>query len=668
MAAKKQIENFEKSSENSQNSLSSALNNKKSNQPKHSAKKTETYEKQEKPEQSYGQKQTTKTEQKEDFIPLSVPKEVVEQLKPIKDKLVKFQKTITEKFDKYIMGIALLPPPLPPLKNLPPDILAQEQKRYDQEKDKYHTLVLIDDTEPTRMSKLELKDKLTAIMDKSAIEIDQKIYPQPLLLTELWQNCYDGKYDLLKLIGMSAPIYDTGMLGAVRIAEMHKNMVLKKFEKYIVTYVLAGSLVQGRATKESDIDVFIVIDDTDVKKMSRTELRDKLRAIILGMGAEAGELTGIRNKINIQPYILTDFWDMIRESNPVIFTFLRDGVPFHDRGIFMPWKQLLKMGKIKPSTEAIDIFMSSGEQTLNKVKLRLRDIGVEDFFWGIHTPTQAALMLYGVAPPAPKETCGVLRDLFVKKEKLLEEDYVKILENVIQVRKDIEHGTKKEITGKEIDQLLADSEKYMKRLKKLFTQIEKIKEEESMLHIYDTMQTMLRDVLKVEGVDRAAEGELAHVFEEELISTGKVPAKYLRTLHDLLKAKADSDKGKLGKTEIDQVRKQANELIRYLVDYTQRKRVRAFERSKIKVKHGNKYGEIVLLGDSAFIITDMDAKERVVEEAPVKEDGSFGTAKKIKPEEFEEAMTKLSPRKVTLTSNLFESITKIFGKDCEVLY
>ena len=76
-------------------------------------------------------------------------------------------------------------------------------------------------------------------------------------------------------------------------------MVLKKFEKYIVSYVLAGSLVQGRATKTSDIDVWVVIDDTDVKRMTRAELKDKLRAIIIGMGIEAGDLTGIQNKLNI---------------------------------------------------------------------------------------------------------------------------------------------------------------------------------------------------------------------------------------------------------------------------------------------------------------------------------------------------------------------------------
>ncbi len=630
--------------------------------------KYETKKEEVKKEESKYEKEAKKEEApKEPQLPSNLPLEVQEKLKVIKEKLGKFQKGILEKFDKYIVGIALLPPPRPPAPNMPPDIYAEEQKRYEQEKDKYHTLVLIDDAEPTKMSKFELRDKLTAIMDATAKEIDPNILPQTLLLSELWQNCYDAKYDLLQLIGMSAPIYDTGMLGAIRIAEIHKTMVLKKFEKYIVAYVLAGSLVQGKATKDSDIDVFVVIDDTDVKKMTRAELRDKLRAIIIGMGIEAGEITGLRNKINIQIYILTDFWDSIRESNPVIFTFLRDGVPFYDRGIFMPWKQLLKMGKIKPSPEAIDMFMSSGEQTLEKVKFRLRDIGTEDFFWATSTPSQAALMLYGIPPPAPKEIAEVLREVFVKKEGLLEEEYVKIWENILQIRKDIEHGVRKEITGKELDKLLEDSEKYLKRLKRLFTQIEKLKEEENMINTYDTLQTVLRDVLKIEGVETAPEGELAHIFEEKLIATGKVPAKFLRTLHAAMKAKADYDAGKLTKTEVEKMRKESNELMRFLIDHIHRKKAHELERTKLRIKVGQKYGEVTMLGNTAFIVRDMDAPERVMEKAPINPDGSLGNAGPCKPEEFEQALTKLVAVRITLKEPLFESLKRFFGKDYEVL-
>lgn len=600
-------------------------------------------------------------------LPPNIPPEVAEKLKAIKQKLEKFQKNVVEKFDKYIVGITLLPPPQPPSPNLPPDILAEEQKRYAADKDKYHTLVLIDDSEPTKMTKQELRDKLMSIMTASAKEIDPDIAPQTLLVSELWQNCYDGKYELLSLIGMSAPVYDTGLLGAIRVSELHKTMVLKRFEKYIVTYVLAGSMVKGQATPTSDVDVVVVIDDTDVKKMTRAELRDKLRGIITSMTIEAGEMTGIRNKLSIQVYILTDFWEMIRESNPVCFTFLRDGVPLFDRGIFMPWKQLLKMGKIKPSAEAIDLFVSSGEQTLERIKFKLKQIATEDFYWSIHSPTQAALMLYGVPPPAPKETVSVVREILVKKEGLLEDEYADILERVIKIYKDMEHGVEQKFTGKDLDKLLTDCEKYMKRLKKLFTQIEKVKQDEGMVALYEHMQTALRDVLSLEGVQTAAQGELAHIFEEKLIAHGKVPTQYLRTLHDLIKAKADYDAGKLTKTEVDKVKRESNELLRFLVDYVQRKRAHEFERAKLRINYGQKQAEITVLGETAYIIRDVSAPESTLEKASVQKDGAIGTSSACTIQDFEQALAQGTPRKIRMRETLFESLKRMFGKDYELV-
>ncbi|MBT5021340.1 nucleotidyltransferase domain-containing protein, partial [Candidatus Woesearchaeota archaeon] len=339
--------------------------------------------------------------QTEEEMMKSLPPEVQEKLKVIKEKIDKFQKAIVKKFDNYIMGVALLPP------------AQKEEGKPD--KEKINVLVLVDDSDSKKMSKGELKEKLSAIIAKMGEEIDKNIVTQTIILSEVWNSCYDAKYDVLKLIAMSAPVYDTGMLAALKIGEIHKSMVLKKFEKYIVSYILFGSLTRGQATDQSDIDVAIVIDDTDVKKMTRAELKDKLRAIIVGMGIEAGDMTGIKNKLNIQVYILTDFWDSIKEANPVIFTILRDGIPLYDRGMFMPWKQLLRMGKIKPSMEAIDMFMSSGEQMVGRVKAKLKGIVEADLYWSTLTPTQAALMLYGIPPPTPKETVNLLEDVFVKK-------------------------------------------------------------------------------------------------------------------------------------------------------------------------------------------------------------------------------------------------------------
>src|SRR3989344_343384 len=110
-----------------------------------------------------------------------------------------------------------------------------------------------------------------------------------MMVDELKEACFDAKYDLIQLIANSAILYDSAnMLVAVKVAEIHKSMVIKKFEKYIVSYVAAGSLFRGE--KSNDIDVYIVVDDTDVKKMSRFELRDKLRNIIIDMSFDAADI------------------------------------------------------------------------------------------------------------------------------------------------------------------------------------------------------------------------------------------------------------------------------------------------------------------------------------------------------------------------------------------
>ncbi len=637
-----------------------------------------------------------------ELLASKLPKEAQEKLRDIKVKLDKFKSAVLAKFDKYIMGIALLPPPMPQQPvfapgQLPPTLQpqmqntpqvpqpsqqqgentenspsqSQQQLQVQQQippQDQVNILILVDDTDSKKMTKDELKTKLSTIIQGMASEVDKKFVVQAIILSELWQNCYDGKYELTQVIASSAPVYDTGMLAAVRISEIHKQMVIKKFERYIVSYVLAGSLTQGRATEKSDIDVFIVVDDTDVKRMTRVELKDKLRAIIIGMGIEAGELTGVRNKINIQVYILTDFWESIKDANPIIFTFLRDGVPLYDRGIFMPWKQLLQMGRIKPSSEAIELYMSSGEQLLERVRFKLKEIGMEDMFWAIITPTQAAIMLYGIPPPTPKETPEVVREIFVKKEKLLEETYVNTLEAVIKTRKELEHGDRKDMSGADIDKLLADCDKYLKRIDQLFKEIAQVKEEENIVRLYDTAVTMIRDALKLEGVDKVDDAELVSTFEDELISKNRIAAKYLRMLNAIIKAKKDYEAKKLNRAEIEKVKKDSAEFSTALLEYIQRKRGRELERAKIRVKHGSKFGEVILLESDAFIIRDIDQQQKEVSRAKITEEGGLAAITESTQDELESALASSAiPPKTFIKEKIFEDLKRIFGKDVEIL-
>ena len=305
---------------------------------------------------------------------------------------------------------------------------------------------------------------------------------------------------------------------------------------------------------------------------------------------------------------------------------------------------------------------------LKRIKFKMREMGMEDTYYSILTPSQAALMLHGVPPPAPRETARLLREIFVKKEKILEEEYVKILEHNIQVRKDLEHGTKKELTGKELDKLTVDAEKYLKRIHRLFAQIEKMREEESVVHIYESIVTIIRDVLKLEGVERVKDTEMIDIFESEVVHKGIIPERYLRILKEVVKAKKDYDNKKLTKSEVATVKKDSRELVKFLVEHMQRKRGRELERAKIKVKHGKRYGEVILLGKLAFIIHDVDKEDKEISKAPVNDDGSLGTTEKSSLDEMEKELAKaeIFP-KVFVKEPIFENLKDLFGKDVEVL-
>ena len=446
----------------------------------------------------------------------SVQEEIKKKFDQIKKDLDKFKDLLLKDYRKNLVGVALLPPKQID-KNFQPLYPGEKPEVVD--KDAIDVLVLLSNPADKKVNKYDFADKVSIEAGKMVKDVNDKIKPQVLLLDELKENCFDGKYELLKLIAMGATIYDPkDFLAAIRIAEVHKSMVLRKFDKYIVSYVAAGSLFRGDK-KSNDIDVYVVVDDTDVKRMSRFELKDKLRAIIIGQGSEASRVTGVNKQFHVQTYILTDFWESVKDANPVIFTFLRDGVPLYDRGVFMPWKLLLKMGRIKPSSEAIDLQMDLGEKLLERTRGKLLSVVGEDLYYAMLNPAQAALMLYGLNPPTPKETINLLREIFVQKEKILEEKYVKNLEEIRKYYKDIEHGTVKDVKGAEIDRLLKGANEYLQRIKKLFTVLETRFDTKKMKDVADEVESSAKELLEFYEVKSAdINSGLKKLLQEKKIS------------------------------------------------------------------------------------------------------------------------------------------------------
>jgi len=575
---------------------------------------------------------------------VGLSEEVKKEMDKTKKEIDDFGEEMKKKF-KFIEGIGIVPA----------QVAIRIEEEYEvpiEEANKklIHLLVLIPEDNFKEINKV----KAEAI--QIAKKINEKIWVHALTPVDLWNLGLDSKFDILEAFSMCFPTLDNGILGALRVAQIHKTLVLKKFEKYVTSYILWGSLARGEAKKGSDVDVAVIIDDTDVKKMPRLELKEKLRGIIYQYIAEATAIAGVKNLLNVQVYLMTDFWESVKDAHPVIFTLIRDGIPLYDRGTFLPWKLLLRMGKIKPSSEAIDLFMASGDKLEENINRRLLDIVVYDIYWGVLTPSQALLMLYGLAPPTPKETVKLMREVLVEKENILEEKYLKILERIIKFYKDYEHEEIKKVSGKEIDEFLKDTVDYMKRLKELREQIEKRVQEKSIEQVYNDVFGMLGAILKKNN-----ERDLIKAFEEQLVNTGRFPPRFLEELRFIAKVKSefDNQKGKKKEEksknlkesrEVDQARIYSSEIVNTLVEYNQRCDFLSMDRSKFLLKTKTKNIEIFFLEN---VFTVENGKISIIKDGKLKDSDT---------EELRKQLINQQNRESSIPEKSIQELKNIFGE------
>jgi len=573
--------------------------------------------------------------------------QIQKEMEKIRKDVDKFTKELSKKF-KYLEAVGVVPGQAAQKIEEEYEVPEEDCKRK-----LIHVLTIIPEDNFKEIGKIRLE----AI--KIARGINDKIWTHVMTPVDVWNLALDSKFDIVEAFAMSFPIKDNGLLGALRIATIHKSLVLKKFEKYVTSYILAGSIVRGTATPTSDVDVTIIIDDTDVKRMPRLELKEKLRSIIYQYISEATAIAGVKNPLNVQVWLLTDFWERIKDAEPVAFTFLRDGIPLADRGTFLPWKSLLRMGKIKPSPESIDLFMSAGDNMENRVKRLMMDAVMVDIYWGVLQPSQALLMLYGSSPPTHKETPKMFNDVFVKKEKLIEKKYADILhEIVIKYYKGYEHGKIKEVSGADVDRLLKNANEFLKRLKELRKQIEKRVQEKGIEQIHAEVFEMLGALLKKKG-----EKAIIKEFEEKLIKTGRFPRRFLLSLEFVAKTRKDVEKAKKKKVkssketeedakqrhEVDKARKFAREIVSTLIEYNQRCDFLAMDRTRFVIKGKKQSAEVFFLND--VFVVDAQKIQKLQK----------GRLVNTNTEELRKQLGEHQNKEMKVDCNVLNDLKKVFG-------
>jgi len=325
----------------------------------------------------------------------------------------------------------------------------------------------------------------------------------------------------------------------IEILKKFTKQILKKYGPLVRSVVLFGSTARDEWKGKSDIDVFIILDDT--RQKITPMMKDKIDGELVKVAK------GIHSQLSVQqPYLLTEFWNMVRLGHPIVFNFIREGVPVYDKDIFLPIKRLLQMGEIKPSKEAVEKYIERGPKRIKRVENAKIYMVVEDCYYAMLESAQAVLMFLGESPPRPSDAADALKRSVVKM-KLLEPKYANWLEDIVNVRKDIEHRKKQSMSGNELDSWIRSTKQFVKRMQQMIVKIEIMKRENIVEKSYSIMRETTLTLLKAmhKAPPKSHLKDLEQAFETELIKTGMISDSYLVVYKELKKLKKISKEGKI---------------------------------------------------------------------------------------------------------------------------
>ncbi len=327
--------------------------------------------------------------------------------------------------------------------------------------------------------------------------------------------------------------------------EKRRINIIKKFTKEaleiygdaIKSVVLFGSVARGTWRKESDIDVFVIIDDTREKITPHT--KEKMEGDFDRISKKLSKKLTIQ-----QPYLLTEFWNMVRIGHPIVFNFIREGVPVFDKDIFLPIKRLLQKGEIKPSKEAVEKYIERAPKRMKRVENAKMYMVAEDCYYAMLESLQAVMMFMGKTPPRPPDAAQAMRKTLVEMN-FVKPEFADWLEGVIERRKEVEHKKIKAIKGHELDKWIGKAKKFVKEMQKTLVRVEVMKREnlieKSHMIMSETIMTLLNSMDK----KLKKEEGLSTAFKRHLVKPGIISDKYLEIFTELEKMKNIVKEGKI---------------------------------------------------------------------------------------------------------------------------
>lgn len=367
------------------------------------------------------------------------------------------------------------------------------------------------------------------------------------------------------------------------IVKKFADKVLEKYGKLVRCIVMMGSVAREEFKPKSDIDVFLVVDDTtgELKETDVERIDDELEKILEEI-PEAWSTVKADDKeekvciLSVQPtYTLTEFWDYARVCHPIIYNFIKEGIAVYDTGFFMPVKRLLEMGRIPATREAIESYMEGAPKKLIRAKTVKLLMLAEDCYYAMLNTAQAVLMFMGLSPPVPNKAYEDVKRYLVNPG-IIEPEYAEWLREIIEIRKKIEHKELTDVSGAFVDEWIDKAEKFVDKMFGLLNALEIRKKEKILERTYEVMQKAVVTALKSLKKMPEKEEEIPSLFKKEFIDKKLVDSYYWDVWKRIEEIKKLADEKKIAEVpdrEVYEMREHVRKLIHDLAKILKEKGV-----------------------------------------------------------------------------------------------
>ena len=241
-----------------------------------------------------------------------------------------------------------------------------------------------------------------------------------------------------------------------KLADKFANAMKKELGEFLKASILFGSAARtSKPLYERDIDVLMLIDDLTL--VLSPEVVEAYRVITENTAAK------VSKRLHVTTMKLTNFWEYIRNGDPLAVNMLRDGVPLLDVGIFEPMQMLLFQGRIRPTREAMYVYFARAPATLVNADWHIMQATL-DLYWAVIDSAHAALIRVGEIPPSPSHIADLLYEKLARK-KMISKKAPKVMEFFYDLSRKITHRKIWRISGQDYDKYKTMADAFVKEMK-----------------------------------------------------------------------------------------------------------------------------------------------------------------------------------------------------------